>query len=128
MIIKKMRILILNLPENGCSNNSRTFGSNLYFLIRHHEVYFLLAFSTLGMNVYGQKTVDQKVAELLSKMTLEEKGQMVQYSGFEYATGPQHSNSAAVLEEIKKGKVGSMLNVAGSEETRAFRNWPCNRD
>lgn len=86
------------------------------------RVYFLLAFSTLGMSTYGQKTIDQKVAELLAKMTLEEKvGQMVQYSGFEYATGPQQSNSAAVLEEIKKGKVGSMLNVAGSEETRAFQ-------
>lgn len=86
------------------------------------RVYFLLAFSALGLNAYGQKTIDQKVAELLSKMTLEEKvGQMVQYSGFEYATGPQKSNSAAVLEEIKKGKVGSMLNVAGSEETRAFQ-------
>jgi beta-glucosidase len=86
------------------------------------KAYFLLALSTLGMNVYGQKTIDQKVAELLSKMTLEEKvGQMVQYSGFEYATGPQQSNSAAVLEEIKKGKVGSMLNVAGSEETKAFQ-------
>jgi beta-glucosidase len=86
------------------------------------KVYFLLAFSALGMNAYGQKTIDQKVAELLSKMTLEEKvGQMVQYSGFEYATGPQKSNSAAVLEEIKRGKVGSMLNVAGAEETRAFQ-------
>jgi beta-glucosidase len=86
------------------------------------KVYFLLAFSTLGMNVYGQKTVDQKVAELLSKMTLEEKvGQMVQYSGFEYATGPQHSNSAAVLEEIKKGKVGSMLNVAGVRRDQSFQ-------
>lgn len=86
------------------------------------RVYFLLAFFALGLNAYGQKTIDQKVAELLSKMTLEEKvGQMVQYSGFEYATGPQQSNSAAVLEEIKKGKVGSMLNVAGSEETRAFQ-------
>lgn len=86
------------------------------------RVYFLLAFSAFGLNAYGQKTIDQKVAELLSKMTLEEKvGQMVQYSGFEYATGPQHSNSAAVLDEIKKGKVGSMLNVAGSEETRAFQ-------
>ncbi|PWW29076.1 beta-glucosidase BglX [Chryseobacterium sp. AG844] len=86
------------------------------------RVYFLLAFSALGLNAYGQKTIDQKVAELLSKMTLEEKvGQMVQYSGFEYATGPQQSNSAAVLEEIRKGKVGSMLNVAGSEETRAFQ-------
>ncbi|WP_343644029.1 beta-glucosidase BglX [Chryseobacterium sp.] len=86
------------------------------------RVYFLLAFSALGLNAYGQKTIDQKVAELLSKMTLEEKvGQMVQYSGFEYATGPHQSNSAAVLEEIRKGKVGSMLNVAGSEETRAFQ-------
>lgn len=86
------------------------------------KAYFLLAVAALGMNVCGQKTIDQKVAELLSKMTLEEKvGQMVQYSGFEYATGPQQSNSAAVLEEIKKGKVGSMLNVAGAEETRAFQ-------
>lgn len=86
------------------------------------KVYLLLACSALGMNAYGQKTVDKKVAELLSKMTLEEKvGQMVQYSGFEYATGPQKSNSAAVLEEIKKGKVGSMLNVAGADETRAFQ-------
>lgn len=86
------------------------------------RVYLILAFSAFGLNAYGQKTIDQKVAQLLSEMTLEEKvGQMVQYSGFEYATGPQHSNSAAVLEEIKKGKVGSMLNVAGSEETRAFQ-------
>ncbi|MGK6341284.1 beta-glucosidase BglX [Chryseobacterium sp. DT-3] len=86
------------------------------------KAYFLLTIAALGMNVHGQKTVDQKVAELLSKMTLEEKvGQMVQYSGFEYATGPQQSNSAAVLEEIKKGKVGSMLNVAGADETRAFQ-------
>lgn len=86
------------------------------------KAYFLLAFSALGMNAYGQKTVDQKVSELLSKMSLEEKvGQLVQYSGFEYATGPQNSNSATVLEEIKKGRVGSMLNVAGAEETRAFQ-------
>lgn len=86
------------------------------------KAYFLLAFSALGMNAHGQKTVDQKVSELLSKMSLEEKvGQLVQYSGFEYATGPQNSNSATVLEEIKKGRVGSMLNVAGAEETRAFQ-------
>ncbi|MFP7654477.1 beta-glucosidase BglX [Chryseobacterium proteolyticum] len=86
------------------------------------RVYFLLAFATFGLNIYGQKTIDQKVSELLSKMTLEEKvGQLVQYSGFAYATGPQNSNSATVLEEIKKGKVGSMLNVAGVEETRAFQ-------
>ncbi|WP_294204833.1 glycoside hydrolase family 3 N-terminal domain-containing protein [uncultured Chryseobacterium sp.] len=86
------------------------------------RVYFLLAIAAFGMNASGQKTADQKASELLSKMTLEEKiGQLVQYSGFEYATGPQNTNSATVLEEIKKGKVGSMLNVAGSEETRNFQ-------
>ena len=80
------------------------------------KIYFILAFTAFGFNVFGQ-TIDQKVSELLSKMTLEEKvGQLVQYSGFEYATGPQNSNSATVLEEIKKGKVGSMLNVAGAEK------------
>ncbi|MCY0968524.1 beta-glucosidase BglX [Chryseobacterium wangxinyae] len=86
------------------------------------KLYFILAFTVLGFNSFGQKTIDQKVSELLSKMTLEEKvGQLVQYSGFEYATGPQNSNSASVLEEIKKGNVGSMLNVAGAQETRAFQ-------
>ncbi|PJJ66760.1 beta-glucosidase BglX [Chryseobacterium geocarposphaerae] len=86
------------------------------------RIYFLLAFTALGLNLFGQKTIDQKVSELLSKMTLEEKvGQLVQYSGFEYATGPQNSNSANVLNEIKQGKVGSMLNVAGAEETRKFQ-------
>jgi len=86
------------------------------------RVYFLLAFTAFGISAFGQKTIDQKVSELLSKMTLEEKvGQLVQYSGFEYATGPQNSNSANVLNEIKQGKVGSMLNVAGAEETRKFQ-------
>ncbi|SMP32673.1 beta-glucosidase BglX [Chryseobacterium profundimaris] len=86
------------------------------------RVYFLLAITAFGMNAFGQKTIDQKVSELLSKMTLEEKvGQLVQYSGFEYATGPQNSNSASVLNEIKQGKVGSMLNVAGAGETRKFQ-------
>ncbi|WP_294245107.1 beta-glucosidase BglX [uncultured Chryseobacterium sp.] len=86
------------------------------------KVYFLLAAATFGIQASGQKTIDQKVSELLSKMTLEEKvGQMVQYSGFEYATGPQNSSSATVLEEIKKGRVGSMLNVAGAAETRKFQ-------
>lgn len=86
------------------------------------KISFILLLSAFGMNAYGQKTTDQKVSELLSKMTLEEKvGQLVQYSGFEYATGPQNSNSATVLDEIKKGRVGSMLNVAGAEETRNFQ-------
>lgn len=91
------------------------------------KLYFILTFTVLGFNAFGQKTIDQKVSELLSKMTLEEKvGQLVQYSGFEYATGPQNSNSASVLNEIKQGKVGSMLNVAGAEETRKFQELALN--
>ncbi|RMZ59920.1 beta-glucosidase BglX [Chryseobacterium nematophagum] len=83
---------------------------------------FLLVMGILSINTFGQKTIDQKVSELLSQMTLNEKvGQLVQYSGFEYATGPQNSNSVTVLEEIKQGRVGSMLNVAGGEETRNFQ-------
>ena len=85
---------------------------------------FSLSFLLLifGISISAQKSIDQKVTELLSKMTLEEKaGQLVQYSGFEYATGPQNSNSKKVLEEIKQGKVGSMLNITGAEETRDFQ-------
>ncbi|WP_294301506.1 beta-glucosidase BglX [uncultured Chryseobacterium sp.] len=86
------------------------------------RIYFALAFAAFGFNAFGQKNIDQKVADILSKMTLEEKvGQLVQYSGFEYATGPQNSNSANVLNEIKQGKVGSMLNVSGAAETRKFQ-------
>lgn len=86
------------------------------------RIYFVLVCTAFGFNGFGQKTVDQKVSDLLSKMTLEEKvGQLVQYSGFEYATGPQNSNSANVLNEIKQGKVGSMLNVSGAAETRKFQ-------
>lgn len=86
------------------------------------RLYFILVFTAFGFNAFGQKTIDEEVSELLSKMTLEEKmGQLVQYSGFEYATGPQNSNSANVLNEIKQGKVGSMLNVAGAQETRKFQ-------
>ena len=88
--------------------------------MKKYSLSFLLLI--FGISISAQKSIDQKVTELLSKMTLEEKaGQLVQYSGFEYATGPQNSNSKKVLDEIKSGKVGSMLNVTGAEETKAFQ-------
>lgn len=74
------------------------------------------------VNGFSQKSIDQKVSRLMSKMTLEEKiGQLNQYSGFEYATGPQNNNSAMILEQIRTGKVGSMLNITGVDETRNFQ-------
>ncbi len=68
------------------------------------------------------QSINQKVDDLLKKMTLEEKiGQLNQYTGFQFATGPQNPNSASILKEIKEGKVGSMLNVMGTKETTQFQ-------
>ncbi|MFC0603885.1 beta-glucosidase BglX [Winogradskyella pulchriflava] len=66
-------------------------------------------------------TIDNKVEELLSKMTLEEKiGQMNQYNGFWDLTGPAPAEGAAAkkYEHLRKGYVGSMLNVRGVEDVR----------
>jgi len=64
--------------------------------------------------------IDMKVEDLLSKMTLEEKiGQLNQYTARWEMTGPAPTGSSEqeLLEEIKTGKVGSMLNVTGAEAT-----------
>jgi len=68
-----------------------------------------------------QKSIDQKVNELLAKMTLEEKvGQLNQYTGDNAATGPLTINPNK-KEEIKAGKIGSMLNILGAEYTRGYQ-------
>ncbi len=64
--------------------------------------------------------IDMKVEDLLSKMTLEEKiGQLNQYTARWEMTGPAPTGSSdqELLDEIKTGKVGSMLNVTGAEAT-----------
>jgi len=63
----------------------------------------------------------QKVEALLAKMTLEEKiGQLNQYTSDRLATGPLTPNSGK-YQEIKDGKVGSMLNIKGAKETRTIQ-------
>lgn len=67
---------------------------------------------------------DQKVDSILSLMTLEEKiGQMNQYNGFWEVTGPapQGGDAAIKYEQLRKGLVGSMLNVNGVENVRAVQ-------
>lgn len=78
--------------------------------------------------VLGQDTVadsiDQKVEALLQQMTLEEKvGQMNQYNGFWNVTGPVPGggDAAKKYDHLRKGYVGSMLNVAGVENVRAVQ-------
>jgi beta-glucosidase len=59
--------------------------------------------------------ISKKVEALLAKMTLDEKiGQMNQVNGNGAATGPVKANANDV-DLIKKGLVGSMLNVNGSD-------------
>ncbi|WP_053990481.1 beta-glucosidase BglX [Mangrovimonas sp. TPBH4] len=68
--------------------------------------------------------IERKVDSLLSLMTLEEKiGQMNQYTGFWEVTGPTPSegNQALKYEHLKKGWVGSMLNVTGAKEVTALQ-------
>ncbi|MBA4153094.1 glycoside hydrolase family 3 N-terminal domain-containing protein [Flavobacterium sp.] len=68
-----------------------------------------------------QKSINQKVEDLLKQMTLEEKiGQLNQYTGDNTVTGPLTINPNK-KEEIKSGKIGSMLNVMGSTYTRQYQ-------
>lgn len=69
-------------------------------------------------------SVETRVDSILKLMTLEEKvGQMNQYNGFFDATGPAPKDGQAALkyEHIKKGYVGSMLNVTGVKDVRAMQ-------
>lgn len=74
--------------------------------------------------LHAQKTIEEKVEELLSKMTLEEKiGQMNQYTGFYDPTGPAPKEGAGKnkFDHVKSGLVGSMLNVRGAREVREIQ-------
>ena len=65
------------------------------------------------------QNVEAKVDSVLNLMTLEEKiGQMVQYNGSWDLTGPASETGNKQKEErLKKGLVGSMLNVLSIEAT-----------
>ncbi|WP_417370126.1 beta-glucosidase BglX [Flavobacterium beibuense] len=75
-------------------------------------------------NSTENSSIESKVEALLNKMTLEEKvGQMNQYTGFWDVTGPtpKEGNQALKYEHLKKGLVGSMINVTGSKNVRAVQ-------
>lgn len=90
---------------------------------------FLFVFSFLPLFSSAQLAsntteINQKVDELLKKMTLEEKvGQMNQYNGFWEITGPAPKDGNAKLkyEHLKRGLVGSVLNVKGVENVRKIQ-------
>ncbi|MGB7785743.1 MAG: beta-glucosidase BglX [Salinimicrobium sp.] len=65
------------------------------------------------------RNVETKVDSVLNLMTLEEKvGQLVQYNGSWDLTGPASDvNNKYKEERLKKGLVGSMLNVLSADAT-----------
>ncbi|MRT93968.1 beta-glucosidase BglX [Ancylomarina sp. 16SWW S1-10-2] len=82
-------------------------------------VCLLLLSSCAKQNDSGSKE-DQFVNDLMAKMTLQEKiGQMNQRTSQWEMTGPapDKENTQNLQEEIKNGRVGSMLNVKGAKAT-----------
>lgn len=79
-------------------------------------------------NINVKNVIESKVDSLLSIMTIDEKiGQLNQYAGSGQATGIS-TKDTAIIEQIKKGLVGSMLNVVGSNNTRLYQEYAmCSR-
>ncbi|MFD1095008.1 beta-glucosidase BglX [Salegentibacter chungangensis] len=96
----------------------------LLILIGLISIATLYAFNAESDKRFGKgkdpKDIDRKVDSVLALMTLDEKiGQMVQYNGSWDVTGPATgTDNKKKLENLKKGLVGSMLNVTSVKNTR----------
>jgi beta-glucosidase len=76
------------------------------------------------VSLKDRSPLDIKADSVLRLMTLEEKvGQMNQYNGFWNVTGPAPKGGQAEkkYEDLKKGLVGSMLNVKGVKDVKALQ-------
>lgn len=84
------------------------------------KILLSLVLAGLGITISAQKSIDQKVTELMAKMTLEEKiGQLNQYNDDITATGPI-TKDADKAGQVRAGKLGSILNAVGTKNTK---NW-----
>jgi beta-glucosidase len=85
-------------------------------------LYYFCIISAASLPATAQKrSIDQKVDSVLKLMTLDEKvGQMNQYSGVWAHTGPITEENN-LLQQIKEGKVGSMLNINGVPHTKELQ-------
>ena len=84
------------------------------------KLFLSIIFAGIGISISAQKTIDQKVTELMSKMTLQEKiGQLNQYNDDITATGPV-TKDADKAGQVRAGKLGSILNAIGTKNTK---NW-----
>ncbi|MFC0874943.1 beta-glucosidase BglX [Saccharicrinis sp. FJH2] len=84
----------------------------------------LMPIITVVQSQAQQPDYGKKVDSLLSLMTLDEKvGQMNQYNGFWDVTGPvpTEKSTKEKYDNILSGKVGSVLNVLGTDEVRKMQ-------
>ncbi|RYF26845.1 MAG: glycosyl hydrolase [Flavobacteriales bacterium] len=82
---------------------------------------FLLTAFMASQGHAQRKAIEQRVDSVMKLMTLPEKiGQLNQYSGRE-VTGPSSDRKNYLLNDIKNGMVGSMLNVKGVKDTREIQ-------
>lgn len=73
-----------------------------------------------------KRTEEARIDALLAEMTLEEKvGQLTQFSGFYDVTGPPpHGDREGQKHHLlHRGIIGSMLNVVGYDDVRAFQTF-----
>jgi len=91
-----------------------------------HIFIALAACFTFAVSIHAYAlTIDEKVEALLAKMTLEEKaGQLNQYSGYEIITGDIDESKISQRNLlVKKGLVGSVLNVLGTEDVEKAQRY-----
>lgn len=85
----------------------------------------MVSFSSFGQKVKKETIIKIKpkaefVAELMSKMTVDEKiYQLVQFTSDGTTTGPISGDN--FITRIQQGKVGSILNATGAKETREIQ-------
>lgn len=86
-------------------------------------VFAFLSIATINSAIAQEDAIDKKVDSVLAKMTLAEKiGQMNQYNGDWEATGPVTKDVGNKLDEIRQGRVGSVLNIMGTEHVKTFQD------
>ncbi|WP_445711792.1 beta-glucosidase BglX [Flavobacterium sp.] len=108
----------------------------IYFIMKFKQLQYIIITSVIllvtSCNFSNQKktvsnkpdNIEARVDSVLQLMTLDEKiGQMNQYNGFWEITGPvpKEGQAAKKYENLKKGLVGSMLNVKGAKEVYALQ-------
>ncbi|OAQ40293.1 glycosyl hydrolase [Pedobacter psychrophilus] len=93
-------------------------------IIKLAKDFKILTFSLLLITISAKAqktTIEFKVDSVLNLMTLQEKvGQLNQLNAGD-VTGPSDEKNRNILEEIRSGKLGSLLNVRGAKITNELQ-------